>query len=371
MKPVAAPGFDQDKIQLVANHWGVVGVYPAVSADLERVATGTYGGSINTYNIEMEGEELLYSKVDPEFASMAAALEVDPEEEREVKAKTDAVLTAYKAQDAGAGAVMQGMVALAGVTEALAKDVKEIIDMAWSPDSTKLAAIVYSQFTEGLIVYVIDASDLSKKVMRGFYSPVPAKGSDDDSKDVIYSAGVSWRSNTELIYSYFKGKEYELIRRDLETGEETVLSRNKIIRAYYSPDGNRVAYYVPAGGTEVGMLSAFTSFENQFQTMNLWVADSSFENAKLVDKGDFTRITHPRNLRVGWSEDGRRLTFAHDVEHNWGNPQHVLYVYEVETGEKHQICTGPMLNTPNFSPDGQEVYFYIGLSPYRAILATK
>lgn len=368
MKPIAAPGFDPNRIQLVANHWGTVGVYPAVSPDLERVAAGSYGGCINTYDTEMQGEQLLYNKVDPEFANMAPAQEVDLEEERQAKAKTDTLLTAYKAQDARGGVAMQGMVALAGLTEALAKDIKEIIDMAWSPDSTRLAAIVYSTFTEGLIVYVIDASDSSKEVIRTFYPPVPAKGSDDESRDVMYSAGVSWKSNTELLYSCFRGKEYELIKRNLETGEETVLSMNKIIRAYYSPDGKRVAYYVPAGGTEVGTFSPFTPFENQFQAMNLWVADSDFENARLIDEGNLTRMSHPRNLRVSWSKDGRSLTYAHDVDQGWGSPQHVLYIYDIENNEKQEICRGPMLNTPTFSPDGQEIYFFLGLSPYRATL---
>lgn len=368
MKPVIFPGFEESRLTLVAQKWGAITALPAISPDLNRIALSAHGGNIVLSDPTLQGEDVLYDrKADPEFQNMPPASVVNDEsllEKIQEKRKVDALLQVYKGESAAGGAVMYGLVALAGITEGMSKNLREILDLAWSPDGKKIAATVFTPYSGGTIVYVIDAAGSSRKIVRKFYPPVGNKDWKDDSEKVVYATGVSWKTNDLLVYSYFQQQDFILAERNLKDDSETEISRNKAIRAYFSPDGKKVAFFAPSGKKEKELFSDDTPLEHFFYKMDLWLADAGFEDAKRVHEGAFVRNLQLRDLRVGWSSGGDR--FAYVTEESL--TKNALSVYDLRKGETRKLCAGPFLSSPGFSPDNKLISFFIGLSLYQAAL---
>lgn len=145
--------------------------------------------------------------------------------------------------------------------------------------------------------------------------------------------------------------------------------------AIWSPDGKQIAYLSDETGEyDVYVRSAdgkgesrrVTADGNCYRYMNDWSPDSKYitfadktgalylceiesGGTKLIDKDPWTN-----RLGAAWSHDSRWIAYSRSGD----NQQGAIWLYNVETGEKHQVTSG-MFNdkSPTFDRKGEFLYF--------------
>lgn len=356
MMPSAHENFSPDKIQVVAKGSAITKspgliATPAISPDGKYQLKATIDGDIKIMRLDRMDERLIYDRLsDDEFDKMEELVEKDTTGYAEDKASANEYINQVSNRDAVAGVALGGITAGMEQLEEWAEGQRYIIDMAWSPDGDRIATLIYSPIHYKAIAYIIDATSSKRQIIKKFYVP----GAHNDN--VIYTCGVSWKTNNSLVYSYFEGATnsefYKLIENNLNTGKTTILSENDLIKAYYSPDGNHVAFYRPDGVYEAKMVGDLSPLENYFSSLSLSLAKSDFSNAVQIEDEIHT------NKRASWSKDSKKLAYVDDGQVKLSGTKDTLYSHNIDDGTKTNICTGTFLNTPLFM-NNNEIYFFM------------
>lgn len=356
MMPTAHENFSPEKIQLVAKGSAITkspGLIapPAISPDGKYQLKATVDGNIKIMRLDRTDEKIIYDRLsDEEFDKMEELVEKDTTGYAEDKEGANEYIGQVSSEDAVAGAALYGLAAGMEHLEGWAETQRYIIDMAWSPDNSMIATLIYSPMSLKAIVYLIDPNDYERKIVKKFYVP----GAHNDN--VIYACGVSWKNNSELVYSYFEGAKnsefYKLIEKNISNGQEKILSENDIIKAYYSPTGENIAYFKPAGEYESKMVGDLSPLENYFSRLVLFVGSKDFSGEHKLADGIHT------NKRVSWSNDGSKLAYVQDGKVSMSGTKDTLFYYDIDGGISTNVCTGTFLNTPLFM-NSKDIYFYL------------
>jgi tricorn protease len=89
--------------------------------------------------------------------------------------------------------------------------------------------------------------------------------------------------------------------------------------------------------------------------LRIWLVDVAAGKTTHVDTD--TWMVPQRSVDPAWSPDSRWITYAKRLD----NLLHVIYVYNVETGQKHQITDGfSDATSPAFDASGKYLYFLAG-----------
>jgi Tol biopolymer transport system component len=141
---------------------------------------------------------------------------------------------------------------------------------------------------------------------------------------------ASSSDGSRLVYRQIGPNSQELRLRDMNSGNERVLSTVPDARPKISPDGAKVAYTsYPAGGP-------------------LFLMDSSGGEArKLLDQVGGVKI-------YGWSADGKRIVYSEGAPIRFG-------VFDLETPEKSELISHPTyhIHGAELSPDGNWIAFHL------------
>jgi tricorn protease len=89
--------------------------------------------------------------------------------------------------------------------------------------------------------------------------------------------------------------------------------------------------------------------------LRIWLVDVAAGKTTHVDTDSW--MVPQRSVDPAWSPDSRWITYAKRLD----NLLHVIYVYNVETGQKHQITDGfSDATSPTFDAAGKYLYFLAG-----------
>jgi hypothetical protein len=360
--PKPEPGFDPINIEsvvkggMISKSPGMLAM-PAISPDM-LLKLNISSGNIYMTNLDGSDRRLIYDRTtDTLFDEMPEIEEADTTGLAEDQKKADDYIEEVRKKDAVKGAALSGLAAASAAGEEAAEGMRYIIDMAWSPSGEKVAALIYAPMSYKAIVYVIDMHTMAKTPVKKFYPPVIESGNrDQQSNNVIYACGVSWKNDNTVVYPYFEGQTfteyYKLAEQNLDAEKEIILSENDIIKAYFAPVGGKVAFFKPGGEYAAKMTSPNSALDNYFSKLELWVGDADFSNAKKIEEGIHI------NKRVGWSRDGRYLAYVRDGKMTLSGSVGTLMYYDTMDESTHPVCNGNWLNTPLFSPK-DEIYFFL------------
>ncbi|MBN2414687.1 hypothetical protein JXO52_02545 [bacterium] len=332
---------------------------PAISPDgMKKFSVSMGGGKLYLENADGSEKTVVYEpKDDPAFDKMApldeARLAEMPDNAGDV---SEYIRNVYE-KDPRKGAALAALVAFSEMTEKMGEDIRNIIDIAWSPDGSKAALLVYAPVSYKAIYFIMDAGTFKTEELINFYPPVHEDaGKQGQSGSVTHNCGVSWKSDDTVVLSTFMGAEgaeyYNLAEVAVENGAETVISENDVIKAYYSPDGGKVAFFRPGGEYAGSWFSSKSSLESYFSTLDLYVGDADFSNAERIASG-----IH-ENKKVSWSDDGRYLAYVQDGKKSITGTTSTLKFYDTKEKVSKEICTAKFLNTPLFI--GRHIYFFVG-----------
>ncbi|MEZ5104060.1 MAG: PDZ domain-containing protein [Draconibacterium sp.] len=133
-----------------------------------------------------------------------------------------------------------------------------------------------------------------------------------------------------------KTGEYELTLYDVE--KETTKTITKLgagfrYQVYWSPDSKKIVF--------------------ADQTMSINICNIETGEVKSIDKGLWMYQDALDNFSVSWSSDSRFVTWSRGSE----NRSNVVFIYDADNGEKHQITSNFYNNTsPAFDPEGKYLY---------------
>lgn len=349
LEPKAAPNYDPKKISKVQegsmSRSGGSNTYSAISPDIKLLAGTTMGGNIEISELGGKNEFVLYDRdKNNDFARMKTPADFmstkkDPAYEKfanELSAMGGWVGLAAKLHKAGMG--FSSM---------------DVHDRAWSPDGKKLAVIAYRDVYKA-ILFVFDLETKEKYIVRKSFAPFrnPSHYRGIHTR-AAPAAGVSWKSNETLVYSFFFHENYYVLEREhFAKPKEKLLSTNYAIRVYYSPDKKKIAFLKPSGKREPKQVGGLSSYENHFSRFNLYISDPDFKNRVLVAKN----LSH--NLAPSWSPNGEYLAYIKNGLGITDAFDGKLFYYNVKNKTHTEIIHGDYLNTPMFA-NNNEIYFAI------------
>lgn len=229
----------------------------------------------------------------------------------------------------------------AGIARTLTSGKLAISRLHWSPDGSRISAIVYNPDRGEARIVLFDAD--SGKEITSHAKP------DED----IFPTGASWLDDRHLVYAADGGirvwtpegdkvdqrrftAAFTVERRPVyrkreidltSTGERPVLG---ILRPVTSPDGHRIAF------TALG---------------NIWMLTVGDPNP--------VQLTHDNFLNVDptWSRDGKWLAYVSDRR---GSGTMDLYLRDLETGAERRLTqTEEDVMQPAFAPDGRTVAVFM------------
>jgi len=230
-----------------------------------------------------------------------------------------------------------------------------IIDISWSPDGNWVALLVYRPSSTDASYLLMDTESFETRTLLEFSPPYAESGSSEQqSENVVYNCGVSWKSNDTVLLSAFlqNAENYELVELNIFSGDRAVIQENDAVKAYFSPDGEKVAFFRPGGEYEGSWYSSQSSLESYFKTLDLYIGDADFSDAEKLAEG-----IH-ENKRVSWSRDGRYLAFVQDGKKSITGTSNTLKYYDTTGNTVKEIGTAKFLNAPAFSADN-EIYFFV------------
>lgn len=196
--------------------------------------------------------------------------------------------------------------------------------------------------TVGDRVFTWSVSPTGKRAVfeaRGDIFTAPAEKG--DVRDLTHTSGVAerapaWSPDGEHI-SYFSDAsgEYQLVIADQFGNNPRTISLDHPT-FFYTPEWSPDSKYLSFGDAD----------------RNLWVVDVESGNARLVDNEGFA---HPqRIIQAQWSPDSRWITYSKRLTNQYA----AVFVYSLDTGERHQITDG-MSNSwdPVWDRGGDYIYF--------------
>jgi TolB protein len=136
----------------------------------------------------------------------------------------------------------------------------------------------------------------------------------------------------EIIYTTYRRRNPDLVRRELFTGTEAVTSQQKglNVTGAYSPDGKKIALTLSKdGNSEIYLINT---------------------NGKIL-----ARLTHNQAIDVSpsWSPDGSQITFTSD---RLGRPQ--IFIMSADGSNQHRLTTNGSYNDrPRWSPKGDRIAY--------------
>ncbi len=190
--------------------------------------------------------------------------------------------------------------------------------------------------------YIVNASlsPAGKRALfeaRGEIFSVPAKHG--SIRNLTHTSGVAerfpvWSPDGKYV-AYFSDQtgEYELYLRDSESGAVRQVTR-----------GGRAFRYSPRWSPD----SKYIAFSDK--TGSLFVVEAESGKISKVDKDDWSELH-----QYSWSPDSRWLAYAKNAENRMG----MIMVYEVETGQTHQLTSDFYDDSqPVFDPEGKYLYYF-------------
>ncbi len=235
-----------------------------------------------------------------------------------------------------------------------------IADISWSPDGQRAAIFVIWGMSNAAQYTLLEMENFNSSSLLGFTPPFAPGRKDQGKNDVVYNCGASWKNERILVMSAFlkNSEQYHLLEYDIGSGEKTIISESDVIKAFFSPDGGKAAFFRPGGQYEGNWYSSLSSLESYFKTLDLYIGDADFSNAEKIADGIII------NRRVTWSEDGRYLAYVQDGKRTLTGAKNTLKILDTHKNDSYEICTGTFLNSPRFYP-GNEIYFFVGDNIYK------
>ncbi len=130
--------------------------------------------------------------------------------------------------------------------------------------------------------------------------------------------------------------EYQLVVKDIKTGEENTLTKFKNgyrYNIYWSPDSKK---------------SVFIDQDGYFYIIDM--RTGKYSNIDKIDGAHWVM----NNFKVNWSSDNKWITYAKAQD----NDNNAIYVYNVDSKEKKQITTGFYNDSePVFGTKGKYLFF--------------
>jgi len=225
---------------------------------------------------------------------------------------------------------------LVSAFDAAQQDDRIILDARWSPDGKKVAMLANIVGWK-MICSVFDEKSGEVTILRVF--PQQNKAGTSGSA----RAGVSWNGNDKVVYGFQYDNGFLVFERDLLTQKDRkLLEMNKATRLYYSPDGKKVAYYVPKINK-----SSFPGTPDEILE-ELWIADSSFENPELI-------TDHPAIYgTISWAKDSSFLIF-HNGKKDSMAPKMIVCLYDV-TAKKIKPIAGDRIYASALTEDNEIIF---------------
>ncbi len=227
-----------------------------------------------------------------------------------------------------------------GQERELSPKLNRYIRLRWSPDGRALAT---RSASKGLGLYRIDAQ-------TGEVTPMVLQ-----QPRTFLTAEFDWSPDGKgFFYFYGPGEGVRLARRDLETGQDTVLYRTTNVRPHprglaFSRDGRNIAFAMSEPGTGSDSLVSHALYV---------MPATGSEPRELVRFQEPGYL--PRFERWDWTPDGRYLVYAK------GNPQDQkseLWRIAVDGGKPQKLdLVVEGLRSVRMHPDGQRIAFGVGKS---------
>jgi Tol biopolymer transport system component len=245
---------------------------------------------------------------------------------------------------------------------------------SWSPTGNEIAYTSFQRSTGDIYVMHPDGSDKRRLTTDPAYDDIPMFS--PDGKRIAF---VSSRSGSLQIW---------VMNADGSDQHEVTSSVGSNYFPTWSPDGSRIAfrsdrdgnpeiYSMRADGSDVKRLTndgsidfspnwgpdgriVFVSNRTTGGKSSLWVMNADGSDQHRLTPRDFVW----NELSPVWSADGKRLLFQADRDVPVGNRE--LYVMNADlTGLKRLTRYPGQDNWPTWSPDGKQIAFARGPTPYR------
>ncbi|HHH53727.1 MAG TPA: peptidase S41, partial [Bacteroidetes bacterium] len=140
----------------------------------------------------------------------------------------------------------------------------------------------------------------------------------------------------KIAYWSDKSGEYQMVVKDVKTGEEKTLTKFKNgyrYNIFWSPDSKK---------------SIFVDQEGYFYLMDMQTGD--YSNVDKIDGAHWAM----NNFKVSWSNDSNWITYNKAV----GNDNNAIFVYNVNSKEKKQLTSGFYDDSnPVFGTKGKYIFF--------------